>query len=218
MKEIYFASGCFWGAEKYFSVIPGVLATEVGYANGQTISPSYEEVCRQHTGHAETVRITYDPDQVSLTFLLNLFYDAINPTSLNRQGGDIGTQYRSGIYYTDSDDKSIIEGSLTLLGESYTEPVVIEALPLQNFYPAEDYHQNYLDKNPGGYCHIGLDLFEKAEHAVDEDTLNNKDRRNDLQQRLSPMQYEVTQNSAALRFVPKEDMIAQGYQNFLPLL
>lgn len=196
MKEIYLAAGCFWGAEKYLSLIPGVISTETGYANGKTEHPSYEDVCRRNTGHAEAVHLQYNPDQISLTFLLDLYFDAIDPTSKNRQGGDIGTQYRTGIYYTDPGDKSIIEGAVTLLSESYTKPIAIEILPLMNFYPAEEYHQKYLDKNPGGYCHIGDHLFEKARKAVDTTTLTNYRKNAVLKEQLTPMQYEVTQNAA----------------------
>ncbi|MGL6200090.1 MAG: peptide-methionine (S)-S-oxide reductase MsrA [Lachnospiraceae bacterium] len=196
MKEIYLAAGCFWGAEKYLSLIPGVITTAVGYANGKTENPTYEEVCRHQTGHAETVHVTYDPTQISLTFLLDLFYDAIDPTSVNRQGNDIGTQYRSGIYYTDKEDKEIIEGSIILLGESYAKPIAVEVLPLDNFYPAETYHQHYLDKNPGGYCHIGSDMFRKAREAIDSTTLERTSGNDNLLKRLSPLQYEVTQNGA----------------------
>jgi len=196
MKEIYLAAGCFWGAEKYLSLIPGVITTAVGYANGKTENPTYEEVCRHQTGHAETVHLTYDPTQISLTFLLDLFYDAIDPTSVNRQGNDIGTQYRSGIYYTDKEDKEIIEGSIILLGESYAKPIAIEVLPLDNFYPAETYHQHYLDKNPGGYCHLGSEMFKKAREAIDSTTLERTRGNDNLLKRLSPLQYEVTQNGA----------------------
>jgi len=196
MKEIYLAAGCFWGAEKYLSMIPGVTATEVGYANGKTGNPTYEEVCRHDTGHAETVRVIYDSDQVSLTFLLDLFYDIIDPTSVNRQGNDVGTQYRSGIYYTDQEDKGIIEGSIILLGESYSRPIAVEVLPLLNFYTAEEYHQKYLDKNPGGYCHIDGSMFEKARQAVDRAPSAHGRNQSELRKRLTPLQYEVTQNGA----------------------
>ena len=168
MKTIYLAGGCFWGAEKYFSLIPGVVGTSVGYANGRTENPTYEDVCYNDTGHAETVMVEYDTAKVSLAFLLELFYDVINPTSLNRQGADVGTQYRTGIYYTDKADKDIILGSIARLQESCDRPVAIEVKPLENYYPAEEYHQRYLDKNPGGYCHIGRAKLEKARRAVME--------------------------------------------------
>lgn len=196
MKEIYLAGGCFWGTEKYLSLIPGVISTETGYANGRTSNPSYEDVCYRDTGHAETVRVEYDPNQLSLTFLLNLFFAAIDPTTENRQGNDVGTQYRSGIYYVDEEDQPVIEGAVVLLGESYAVPLAIEVLPLMNFYSAEKYHQKYLDKHPDGYCHIHGNLFEKAFHAVDRKTLASHADPNQSKEKLTPMQYEVTQNGA----------------------
>lgn len=196
VKTICFAGGCFWGTEKYLSMIPGVLATSVGYANGHTENPTYEEVCRNGTGHAETVRIEYDQSKVSLTFLLELFYEAIDPTSLNRQGGDIGTQYRIGVYYVDEADRDIIFGSSELLQESCDKPVMIEVKPLENYYSAEEYHQKYLDKNPGGYCHIGGARFERAEQAVDEVTMYRQKEKDELRGRLTDLQFEVTQNNA----------------------
>lgn len=174
MNTIYLAGGCFWGAEKYLSLIPGVVDTSVGYANGRTENPSYDEVCHNDTGHAETVMVEYDPSRVSLAFLLELFYDAIDPTSFNRQGGDVGTQYRTGVYYMDEADKETILGSIAVLQESFDKPVMIEVKPLENYYPAEEYHQKYLDKNPGGYCHIGGAKFEKARRAVDAAALRRE--------------------------------------------
>ena len=167
MKTIYLAGGCFWGVEKYLSLVSGVVSTEVGYANGRTENPSYEDVCWHDTGHTETVRVEYNLDQISLAFLLDLFYDVIDPTSLNRQGGDIGMQYRSGVYYADAADREIILDSIAQLQKNYNRPVVIEVKVLENYCPAEDYHQKYLDKNPGGYCHINSAKFEKARKAVD---------------------------------------------------
>jgi methionine-S-sulfoxide reductase len=165
MKEIYLAGGCFWGTEKYFSLIPGVIETDVGYANGNTENPSYEDVCRRDTGHAETVRIRYDPSKLSLERLLSLYYEVIDPTSVNRQGADRGTQYRTGIYYTDEAEGPVIERSLAELQKKYDKPVVIEAEALRNYCRAEEYHQKYLDKNPGGYCHIESGAFERAKKA-----------------------------------------------------
>ncbi len=162
MKTIHLAGGCFWGVEKYLSLLPGVESTTVGYANGHTANPTYEEVCYKNTGHAEAVRVEYDPDAISLDALLELYYDAIDPTSFNRQGFDVGTQYRTGVYYTDEADKAVILRSIARLQETLAEPVAIEVLPLENFYPAEEYHQKYLEKNPNGYCHIGASKFEKA--------------------------------------------------------
>ena len=172
MKEIYLGGGCFWGTEKYFENIKGILSTEVGYANGNTVNPTYEEVCHYNTGHAETVKIIYDENQVSLSFLLKMYYEVINPVSVNRQGGDIGTQYRTGIYYVDDKDAVIIQDSIAKLQKNYKEKIAIEVKPLINYYKAEGYHQKYLDKNPNGYCHIGRDKFDRAKTAVD-DSLNN---------------------------------------------
>lgn len=165
-KEIYFGAGCFWGAQKYLALIPGVLETEVGYANGHTENPTYKEVCENETGFVEAVKVIFDDEVVTLPFLLDLFFDAIDPTTLNRQGGDIGTQYRSGIYYKDESDVAIIDKAITTLQTQYASPILVEVKPLQNYYIAEEYHQDYLDKNPTGYCHIGPDMFEKAKKAV----------------------------------------------------
>lgn len=165
-KEIYLAGGCFWGTEKYLSGIQGVLSTSVGYANGNTENPTYQEVCHNNTGHAETVRVVYDSDKIDLAFILNLYYDVINPTSVNKQGADEGSQYRTGIYYVSEEDLPVIKASIIELQKKYEKPVAIEVLPLRNYYLAEEYHQKYLDKNPAGYCHIGTDKFEKAKNAV----------------------------------------------------
>ncbi len=170
-KEIYLAGGCFWGTEKYLSGMKGVVKTDVGYANGNTENPTYEEVCHNNTGHAETVRVIYNSSVISLPFILDLYYDAINPISVNRQGGDVGTQYRTGIYYVNEEDKAVIDKSIQELQKKYDKPIAIEVLPLKNYYLAEEYHQKYLDKNPNGYCHIGRNKFEKAKLAVDT-TLN----------------------------------------------
>lgn len=169
-KVIYLAGGCFWGTEKYLSNIQGIVATEVGYANGTTEHPTYQEVCHNNTGHAETVRVNYDPNLIRLDFILKLYYEVIDPTSVNRQGGDSGTQYRTGIYYVEESDLDIITKSLEELQKNYEKPIAIEVTPLRNYYPAEEYHQNYLDKNPNGYCHIRREKFEQAKLA--RDTMN----------------------------------------------
>lgn len=166
MSEIYLAGGCFWGMEKYIASVTGVLSTLVGYANGKTENPTYEDVCCRNTGHAETVRVVYDPQIVPLEFLLEIYYEGIDPVSLNRQGGDTGVQYRTGIYYVNEQDLPVIKRSIMQLQKRYDKPVAIEVKQLENFSPAEEYHQRYLDKNPGGYCHIGRDKFEKAAGAV----------------------------------------------------
>ena len=162
MKEIYLAGGCFWGTEHYFKQIRGVVETEVGYANGIIEHPTYEQVCTDTTRFAETVRVAYDPEQVSLDFLLTMYFKAIDPLSVNQQGHDKGTQYRTGIYYTDSADVDMINKVYEAEQAKYDQPFAVERQPLENFYSAEDYHQDYLDKNPNGYCHLPLELFEFA--------------------------------------------------------
>ena len=164
-KHIYLAGGCFWGTEHFFKQIDGVVETEVGFANGQTDHPTYEQVYTDTTGYAETVHVSYDPDKVSLEFLLRMFFVAIDPTSLNKQGHDEGTRYRTGIYYTDKEDLPIIEKVYAEEQNKCSEPFMVEKLPLHNFYPADEYHQDYLDKHPDGYCHLPKALFDFARKA-----------------------------------------------------
>lgn len=159
-KEIYLAGGCFWGTEQYLKNIKGIIETEVGYANGTTENPTYEEVCHHNTGHTETVKVIYDEILISLSYILELYYEVINPISINRQGGDIGSQYRTGIYFTDPQDEVVIQKSILELQKKHKEKIAIEVKPLLNYYRAEQYHQKYLDNNPNGYCHIGEDKFE----------------------------------------------------------
>lgn len=166
MATIYLAGGCFWGVEKYLASVNGVTDAQSGYANGTTESPTYREVVSGRTGHAETVKVDYDPEVAPLDFLLDLFYEAIDPTSVNRQGNDVGTQYRSGIFYSDPADLEVIEASLARLQERFERPLAIGVDPLTSFTLAEEYHQDYLDKNPGGYCHIDPALYRKAATAV----------------------------------------------------
>ena len=163
-ETIYLAGGCFWGTQRYFDCLPGVLETEVGYANGRTADPTYEQVKYEGTGHAETVKVTFDADALPLEELLEQYYKVIDPTSYHRQGGDIGIQYRTGAYYTTEQQHAVIRRSLDALQKRYDAPLAVECLPLENFYPAEEYHQKYLVKNPGGYCHIGPALFEAAKN------------------------------------------------------
>ncbi|HNX14942.1 MAG TPA: peptide-methionine (R)-S-oxide reductase MsrB [Oscillospiraceae bacterium] len=196
MAEIYLAGGCFWGMEKYIASVRGVQATEVGYANGKTTNPTYQEVCYNDTGHAETVKVVYDPKIVSLGFLLELYYSAIDPTSVNRQGNDVGTQYRTGIYYIDEADFQVIKQSILKLQKRLEKPVAIEVKPLENFYFAEDNHQKYLDKNPGGYCHIKPEKFEKAAKAVVNPAGYSTPDAEVLHKNLTEMQFMVTQKSA----------------------
>lgn len=210
LKTIYLAGGCFWGTEHFMEQIPGVIDAVSGYANSNVPNPTYRQVCSGATGAAETVRVVYDADSVTLPFLLNLFYKTIDPTSLNRQGNDRGTQYRTGIYYTDPAEAPVVAESLEALQALNSKPVVVEAEPLQNFYPAEDYHQDYLDVNPGGYCHINPALFKMAREAKDPDapvysnkgltsTKYGKPSDEELRKKLTPLQYEVTQNAATER-------------------
>ncbi|WP_293009287.1 MULTISPECIES: peptide-methionine (R)-S-oxide reductase MsrB [unclassified Oscillibacter] len=196
MSEIYFAGGCFWGLEKYLASIHGVKSTQVGYANGNRESPTYEEVCHSNTGHAETVKVTYDPAVLPLEFLLDLYYEAIDPLSHNRQGGDVGTQYRTGIYYVSTEDAPVIETSIARLQSRFSESIAIEVLPLQNFSAAEEYHQEYLNKNPGGYCHIGKARFERAANAIVNPAAYSAPDTAELRQKLTPEQYAVTQHNA----------------------
>lgn len=164
-KTIYFAGGCFWGTEHYFKMIKGVVGTTVGYANSIMENPSYKDVCSGDTLAAETVKVDYDPSLVSLEFLTRMFFHAIDPTSLNRQGNDIGTQYRTGIYYTDNEDLAEIYKVFEEQRSTTEGEIVVEVKALQHFYAAEEYHQDYLDKNPDGYCHLPYTLFEFAKEA-----------------------------------------------------
>lgn len=199
-RVIYFAGGCFWGTEHFFKQVRGVTATEVGYANGDLQSPSYEQVSTGKTGFAETVKVSYDPEVVDLKLLVDLFLKTIDPTSLNKQGNDVGTQYRSGVYYTNASDVPTIKESLSALASQYSNKIVVEVEPLQNYYDAEAYHQKYLDKNPGGYCHIGPELFDLARKANPEKTKTYKKAdKETLKKELTPLQYDVTQNSATER-------------------
>lgn len=156
MKEIYLAGGCYWGVEKYLSNIKGVMETTVGFANGNTHHPTYEQVRYENTGHAETVKVIYDEAQIPLPVLLELFYRIIDPVSVDKQGEDEGHQYRTGIYFIDAADETVIAESLAALGKKVGQKLAVEACPLEHFYDAEAYHQKYLDKNPGGYCHVPL--------------------------------------------------------------
>lgn len=162
-KDIWFAAGCFWGAQKFFKLIEGVTFTEVGFANGQLENPTYKQVYTDTTGHAECVHVRYNPTKVSLKELTQLFFQIIDPLSLNKQGEDEGTRYRTGVYYQDPADRDILQevfcGVVKQLG---VDTIPVELLPLTCFYSAEEYHQDYLDKNPGGYCHLNPELFQLA--------------------------------------------------------
>ena len=161
-KEIYFAGGCFWGTEKVFQSLNGVLETKVGYANGHVADPSYELVKTHTTGHRETVRVIYDPERISLRKLLKAFFLCIDPTVKDRQGEDIGSQYQTGVYYTDDESRRIAERIFEEKRKEY-DPFCVELCPLDCFYLAEEYHQNYLIKNPNGYCQITRVEYEAVQ-------------------------------------------------------
>lgn len=194
-KTIYLAGGCFWGTAHLFSLVPGVCDTRAGYANSEIADPTYKEVCTGRTHAAETVEVTYEPDSVSLTSLLRLYFKSIDPLAEDRQGPDVGTQYRTGIYYTDSADLPVIEAEMATVQRRLSEPMAVECMPLKNFYPAEEYHQDYLYKNPGGYCHVSKKLFEEARNLREDAA----DRKAELRARLTPLQWEVTQHGATER-------------------
>ncbi|MDT8899632.1 peptide-methionine (R)-S-oxide reductase MsrB [Anaeroselena agilis] len=200
LREIWLAGGCFWGLEAYLAALDGVVYTNVGYANGTTANPTYEQVCYENTGHAETVHVRYDPRRIELGTLLTYFFKVIDPTSLNRQGNDRGSQYRTGIYYRDAADRETIAAKVAEEQRKYRAPIVTEVLPLSNYYPAEEAHQLYLAKNPHGYCHVDLSVLEDdprnkknaGKKAGDEDRYA-KPGEAELRSRLTDRQYRVTQ-------------------------
>jgi peptide methionine sulfoxide reductase msrA/msrB len=189
LKEIYLAGGCFWGVEAYFARIYGVAKTTVGYANGKTQNPTYHELNK--TGHAETVQVSYDPGRVSLRELIDWYFRIIDPTSVNRQGNDTGTQYRTGIYYSDPPDEEIICMAVAKEQQKYKALIATEVKPLENYCMAEDYHQDYLDKNPNGYCHVDFSSLKNAPVTAEPASYNKPDEET-LRASLTDMQYSVT--------------------------
>lgn len=161
INKIIVAGGCFWGVQAYYLKVRGVVSAISGYHGGHKDFPKYQEVCTQLTGHTESVYLEYDSSQTNLIKILDHYFHITNPTSLNYQKGDIGTHYRSGIYYFSDEDKKIINEYINCIKDFYDEKIVTEVLPADEFWPAEDYHQDYLDKNPGGYCHINPSHFKK---------------------------------------------------------
>ncbi len=159
-ETIFLAGGCFWGLQKYFDQFDGVLRTEVGYANGPDTAPSYEDVCHD-SGHAETVMIEYDPERISLEQLLDAYFLVIDPLSVNRQGHDEGIQYRTGIWYTDESQLDTVRKVYSREEAKAGAKLAVAAEPLRNFFSAEEYHQKYLEKNPGGYCHIPARFYKE---------------------------------------------------------
>lgn len=166
-KTIYLAGGCFWGMEHLMSLVPGVTDAQSGYANGSKDNPTYEEVCRGDTGHRETVKVSYDPNRVSLKNILKLYFSVVDPLTPNKQGNDVGTQYQAGIYYEDEESRAVVEEMIALERNKHTG-FAIESGPKTAFWPAEGYHQDYLVKNPTGYCHIPLSAFERAKTVGQE--------------------------------------------------
>lgn len=177
-KEIYLAGGCFWGGEAYFNKVNGVLETSVGYANGKTAETTYYTL--DITGHSETVKVVFDQEIVRLTQILEYYFAIVDPTSKNKQGNDVGIQYRTGIYYITDEDKLIAERFVKNQQKFYKEKIRVEVLPLSNYVNGEGFHQKYLSKNPGGYCHINMN--KNPEDLV-------KEKRSKL---LEHMKYQVT--------------------------
>lgn len=199
-KKIYLAGGCFWGTDHLFSLVKGVVSTTAGYANSHVPFPTYEQVCSGSTGAAETVEVEYNDMEVGLSELLMLYFRSIDPLSVNRQGNDIGTQYRTGIYYVDENDLPVIEAMVATVQRRYDRPLAVEVGPLHNFYPAEIYHQEYLYKNPGGYCHLDPVLFEEVRKNNGKGKpADDEGKKKKLRDRLTALQWEVTQNGATER-------------------
>nr|WP_300343309.1 peptide-methionine (R)-S-oxide reductase MsrB [Fusobacterium sp.] len=199
--EIYLAGGCFWGIEAFMERISGVIDAVSGYANGNTENPKYEDLIYRNSGHAETVYVKYDKDKIKLSTLLKYYFKVIDPTSLNKQGNDRGTQYRTGIYYTSEDDIPTINAIIEEEQKKYSKKIVVEVLPLDKFYLAEEYHQDYLKKNPNGYCHINL---SKAKEVIVDETLYPLISKDELRKKLNVQQYEVTQNGDTERAYENE--------------
>ncbi len=200
-KEIYLAGGCFWGIQAYVDQIDGIEYTDVGYANGKNEETDYNSI--KQTGHAETVYVVYDPERITLDELLGYYYEIIDPTSLNKQGNDQGTQYRSGIYYVDDNDKKIIESVTAIEQAKYSEKIVTEIQPLSNYVLAEDYHQDYLKNNPGGYCHIDLSKIPREKPAVYR-TDYPKPPVEEIRLKLSDLQFSITQENFTERAFENE--------------
>lgn len=195
LEDIWFAGGCFWGVEAYMARVYGVYDVTSGYANGTTENPTYQEVLYENTGHAETVHVRYDPERIDLESLVSQFFMIIDPTLLNQQGNDKGTQYRTAVYYENEEDRAIIDKIAAAEAERYDKTIVTEIEPLEHYYLAEEYHQDYLEKNPDGYCHIEFDSLEDQEiPSLIDPTAYPKPSDEELKEKLTEIQYNVTQN------------------------
>ncbi|MEG1557563.1 MAG: peptide-methionine (S)-S-oxide reductase MsrA [Oscillospiraceae bacterium] len=194
VEVIYLAGGCFWGMEKLAQSLKGVVLATSGYANGSCDNPTYEMVCAGDTGFRETVRVEYNPKQISLDAILFAYFYVVNPTQTNRQGNDIGTQYQAGIYYADDASKETVN-RIAELERGRTAKFSVETGPLESFFDAEEYHQDYLDKNPAGYCHIPAAEIEILKNMVFDPGLYKKPAADAIEDMLSPKQYAVTQRS-----------------------
>ncbi|WP_373233078.1 peptide-methionine (R)-S-oxide reductase MsrB [Cohnella sp.] len=203
LNDLYLAGGCFWGVEAFMSRIHGVQDVTSGYANGEGESPTYKDVIRGDRGFAETVHVKYDPKQVTMEKLLDYFFRVIDPTSVNKQGNDRGIQYRTGVYYSSPEDAEIIQQVVAREQEKYDQPIVTEVLPLQNYYLAEEYHQDYLEKNPNGYCHIDLSILDEQEIYIDP-AQYPRPSDEQLKERLTNEQYAVTVNNDTERAFSNE--------------
>lgn len=196
LEDLYLAGGCFWGLEAYMARIPGVYDVTSGYANGLTLKPSYQDVLYNNTKHAETVHVRFDPERTDVETLLKYYFRVVDPVSLNKQGNDRGTQYRSGIYFVNDEQKKIAEMSIVEEQKKYSKEIVVEILPLDNYYLAEEYHQDYLEKNPNGYCHI--DLYE-VEKPLEDEIKYEKRSDEVLKKELTKLQYQVTRENKTER-------------------
>ncbi len=210
--EIYLAGGCFWGVEEYMERINGVIDATSGYANGNTENPTYKDVTSKDTGHAETVHVKFDPKVIDLEGILLYYFKVINPTSVNKQGNDVGSQYRTGIYYVNVEQLDVITKVIEKEQKDYDEEIVVEVEPLDNYYLAEEYHQDYLKKNPNGYCHIDLGIadekLDREESAggtglVDE-SLYTKPSDEEIKANLEEDEFDITQNGATERAYTSE--------------
>ena len=194
LAHAIFAAGCFWGVPAAFDAVPGVWSTRVGYTGGSAVNPSYEQVCRGNTGHAEAVEIAYDPEQISYDELLDIFFSIHNPTTRDRQGPDIGHQYRSAVFYLNAGQKEAAVAKILELNRSgkFPTPIVTEIVPAKTFYPAEDYHQDYLKKQ-------GLKTCGSNDMRMEEEEEEETDNEQEWKRKLTPLQYDVLRRKGTER-------------------